>query len=135
MVMKAKNLLSVALAGCCAAAIAAEAKRDLVIVGGTVEAVEAAIQAKQAGRSVLLLAPRGYLGEDVAGTMRGVDAKTTPLDLKRTLDERMLAADVEFRTWAPVTAVAADGVTVTTRLCERSAPGVCESRSQVLASR
>ena len=93
----------------------AEPKRDLVVVGGTTEAVEAAIAAKTAGRSVLLLSPRNYVGEDVAGTMAAVTTEETPLELKRALDRRLIAAGVECRTWAPVTAIDAGGVTVSTR--------------------
>ena len=114
--MKVSNHIALAGAMVCAiAACAATPERDLVVVGGTVEAVEAAVKAKEAGRDVLLLAPRSYLGEDVAGTMDGVDAKTTPLDLKRALDERLLKAGVEFRTWAPVVGIDGAGVTVSTR--------------------
>ena len=43
---------------------------DVVVVGGTVGAVTAAIEAANEGASVFLAAPRPYLGEDVAGTLR-----------------------------------------------------------------
>lgn len=43
---------------------------DVVVVGGGVGAVTAAVEAKKAGASVFLAAPRPYLGEDVAGTLR-----------------------------------------------------------------
>ena len=43
---------------------------DVVIVGGSTGAVAAAVEAKKQGASVFLAAPRPYLGEDVAGTLR-----------------------------------------------------------------
>ena len=43
---------------------------DVVVVGGTLDGVRAAISAKKAGASVLLVAPRAYLGEDRAGTFQ-----------------------------------------------------------------
>lgn len=43
---------------------------DVVVVGGGVGAVTAAVEASANGASVFLAAPRPYLGEDVAGTLR-----------------------------------------------------------------
>ena len=43
---------------------------DVVVVGGTLDGVRAAIAAKKAGASVFLVAPRAYLGEDRAGTFQ-----------------------------------------------------------------
>ena len=43
---------------------------DVVVVGGTLDGVRAAIAAKEAGASVFLVAPRAYLGEDRAGTFQ-----------------------------------------------------------------
>ena len=43
---------------------------DVVVVGGTVDGVRAAIAAKAAGASVFLVAPRAYLGEDRAATFQ-----------------------------------------------------------------
>jgi hypothetical protein len=43
---------------------------DVVVVGGSSGAVEAACAAARAGASVFLAAPRPYLGDDVAGTLR-----------------------------------------------------------------
>ena len=42
---------------------------DVVVVGGTVGAVAAAVEAASQGAKVFLAAPRPYLGEDVAGTL------------------------------------------------------------------
>lgn len=52
---------------------------DVVVVGGSAGAVAAAVAARQAGASVFLAAPRPYLGDDVAGTLRfGLDSGEVP---------------------------------------------------------
>ena len=43
---------------------------DVVVVGGSTGAVAAAVEAAKSGANVFLAAPRAYLGEDVAGTLR-----------------------------------------------------------------
>ncbi|WP_460168421.1 FAD-dependent oxidoreductase [Thermostilla marina] len=43
---------------------------DVVVVGGTTGAVEAAVAAAEKGASVFLIAPRHYLGEDMTATLR-----------------------------------------------------------------
>ncbi len=43
---------------------------DLLIVGGTTNGVAAAIEARKAGASVLLITDRPYLGEDMTATLR-----------------------------------------------------------------
>jgi flavin-dependent dehydrogenase len=43
---------------------------DVVVVGGTTQAVEAAAAAAKAGAKVFLAAPRNYLGDDMCGTLR-----------------------------------------------------------------
>ncbi len=43
---------------------------DVVVVGGTVDGVRAAVAARAAGASVFLVAPRAYLGEDRAGAFQ-----------------------------------------------------------------
>lgn len=61
-----------------AAAVVAESARqipvaceaDVLVVGGGYAAVEAAVEAAQHGAKVFLAAPRPYLGEDLAGTLR-----------------------------------------------------------------
>ena len=45
------------------------AEADVVVVGGTSVGVSAAVAAADAGAKVYLVAPRPYLGEDVAGTL------------------------------------------------------------------
>jgi flavin-dependent dehydrogenase len=43
---------------------------DVVVVGGTTQATEAAAAAAKAGAKVFLAAPRNYLGDDMCGTLR-----------------------------------------------------------------
>ena len=43
---------------------------DVVVVGGTLDGVRAAVSARQSGASVFLVAPRAYLGEDSAATFQ-----------------------------------------------------------------
>ena len=43
---------------------------DVLVVGGSSAAVTAALAAKAAGADVYLVAPRPYLGDDIAGTLR-----------------------------------------------------------------
>jgi len=43
---------------------------DVVVVGGSTGAVAAAVEAARGGAKVFLAAPRPYLGEDMAGTLR-----------------------------------------------------------------
>ncbi len=43
---------------------------DVLVVGGSSAGVAAAVAAKKAGVDVYLVAPRPYLGEDIAGTLR-----------------------------------------------------------------
>ena len=87
---------------------------DVVVVGGTLGAVSAAIEASDQGASVLLVAPRTYLGEDLCGTLRlwledgetphgrltksifSEGRNTTPLRVKKALEAAVLAAKVDF---------------------------------------
>ncbi|MBN2023334.1 MAG: FAD-dependent oxidoreductase [Pirellulales bacterium] len=86
---------------------------DVVVVGGSTGAVAAAVAAARDGAMVFLAAPRPYLGEDVCATMRlwgpagedpgtmakallGEDAPARPMDVKRRLDDALLAAGVQF---------------------------------------
>ena len=87
---------------------------DIVVIGGTVPAVSAAISAAKAGAKVFLVAPRLYLGEDMCATLRleinknrklitslekqifGNELQTTPLKVKATLSKELQKADVEF---------------------------------------
>ena len=90
------------------------AEVDVVVVGGTLGAVAAAVEATECGAEVLLVAPRNYLGEDLCATLRlwleegeAADGKlteaifgerrtTTPLKVKQVLEKALLAADVDF---------------------------------------
>ena len=63
---------------------------DVVVVGGGVGAVTAAVEAASKGASVFLAAPRPYLGEDVTGTLRLwlEDGEEPATPLERLLFER-----------------------------------------------
>lgn len=63
---------------------------DVVVVGGSTGAVTAAVEAAKGGASVFLAAPRPYLGEDVAGTLRlWLDESETPVSqLEKAIFER-----------------------------------------------
>ncbi len=89
-------------------------RTDVVVVGGSVGAVAAAVQAAESGASVLLVAPRTYVGDDLCATLMlwleederpdgeltgrlFSDARiTTPLHVKRTLEAALLDTDVDF---------------------------------------
>jgi len=94
---------------------------DVVVIGGSSGAVAAACKAAEAGAKVFVAAPRPYLGEDMAGKLRlrmdadedtrcglsklmftstGADVadRTTPLKVKKTLDEALLNAGIPFLT-------------------------------------
>ena len=60
---------------------------DVVVVGGTTQAVEAAAAAAKAGASVFLAAPRNSLGDDLCGTLRLwlEDGQEPATELGRTL--------------------------------------------------
>ncbi len=125
--MKKNSLLSFLLAilllldGAAAESVRQSARRipvaaevDVVVAGGTVGAVAAASEAARHGASVLLVAPRTYLGEDLAATLRlwledgespageltqriFADLRTTtPMRVKKTLEAALLDSGVDF---------------------------------------
>jgi len=87
---------------------------DVVVVGGSTGGVAAAVAAAKAGARVFLAAPRPYLGEDMAGTLRlwleegetpeaplakalfAAGDPARPLHVKKVLDEALLEAGVPF---------------------------------------
>ncbi len=87
---------------------------DVVIIGGTVPAIAAAVSAAKNGASVFLVAPRLYLGEDLCATLRleidknrilktrlekqifESELQTTPLKVKATLNKSLVDANVDF---------------------------------------
>jgi len=89
-------------------------RADVLVVGGTLGAVAAAVEASRAGSDVWLIAPRMYLGEDCCATLRlwleegetpegeltrGIfqDRRTTtPLHVKKTLEAALLDHNVRF---------------------------------------
>lgn len=102
---------------------------DVVVVGGSSGAVAAAQRAAASGAKVFLVAPRPYLGDDMAGHMNlraeandDVSSElystlfppterineTTPFKIKRALDEALLKAGVPFLTGAFATETLTD---------------------------
>ena len=87
---------------------------DVVVVGGTLPAVAAAVAASESGASVFLIASRPYLGEDLCATLRlkadentvfkteldnrlfNSSLKPKPLDVKAILNNALLNSEVEF---------------------------------------
>ncbi|MGD0090683.1 MAG: FAD-dependent oxidoreductase, partial [Planctomycetota bacterium] len=63
---------------------------DVVIAGGGAGAVAAAVAAAKDGAKVFLAAPRNYLGEDTAGTLRVWTDPATPLN--SVLAEKLFGA-------------------------------------------
>ncbi len=86
---------------------------DVVVIGGSLAAVAAAVSAAQSGARVFLAAQEPYLGEDVCGTFRlWTDDKSitntrlgekifgnglpTPMHIKRTLDNELIDNNIDF---------------------------------------
>ena len=100
---------------------------DVVVVGGTVGAVAAAVEAARHDAKVFLIAPRNYLGEDRCATLRlwlekgetadreltkaifGDRRTTTPLKVKQVLERALLDASVDFLLGCYPTDVLVDG--------------------------
>jgi hypothetical protein len=100
---------------------------DVVVVGGSTGAVAAAVEAARQGAKVFLAAPYPYLGEDMTATLRlwleegetpasplgkklfegGNPAR--PLHIKRTLDDALLEAGVQFLYSCYATDILRDG--------------------------
>lgn len=86
---------------------------DVVVIGGSLAAVAAAVEASRAGSKVFLAAQEPYLGEDVCGTYRlwTDDQKVTgtelgnaifgnglptPMHVKKTLDNALIDNNIDF---------------------------------------
>ena len=115
------SVLPLADAAAAPAAVGESARRipvaasvDVVVAGGTVAGVAAALEAAAQGQSVYLLAPRLYLGEDVVDSLHlwleegekptgalteRIFAKpgpAPPLRVKQTLEKALVTAGVRF---------------------------------------
>ncbi len=153
--MNAKRVVvSAALALCAAYSFAAtevlDETYDVVVVGGTSYGIAAATAAQEAGAKVFVAAPRGYLGEDIAGKYILLPDNTDdashpmyaklwaengrvqkPLAVKKLLDRTLLDAKLPFRTWMPTVDVAKDaegrvaGIVVWTRSGRRTIGAKC----------
>ncbi|MGN0833493.1 MAG: FAD-dependent oxidoreductase [Kiritimatiellia bacterium] len=121
-----KSVLFGAIAACGLSAAAAE----VVVVGGTEAGVTAALAAKAAGADVILYESRPALGSDTAGKLLLAPGET-PLTIRKALDERLLSAGVDFRTWTYVKDVLRDSegrvaaVTIVNRSGEKTVPARC----------
>ncbi|MEI7832837.1 MAG: FAD-dependent oxidoreductase [bacterium] len=100
---------------------------DVVVVGGGSGAVAAAVAAAQAGASVFVVAPCPYLGEDLAGTFRlwledgeqatgalatsifGTTGNSTPGNVKKVLNDALVAAKVDSLYTCYATDILTDG--------------------------
>lgn len=103
------------------------AEVDVVVVGGAVGAVAAAVEADKKGAEVFLVAPRNYLGEDLCATLRlwleedetpegelskaifGDQRTTTPLKVKQVLERALVDANIDFLLGCCVTDILVDG--------------------------
>ena len=99
---------------------------DVVVVGGSTGAVEAACEAARHGARVFLLAPTPYLGADLCSTLRlwleegeqpksnlavacfGTKRQSTPFVIKAEMDRALLNAGVSYLTGCYVTDVLSD---------------------------
>jgi len=112
---------------------------DIVVVGGSVRGVAAALEAARQGAAVVLVESRPYLGEDMCSTLRlsmredesagagltaaifGKATHTTPARVKKVLAKALVDADIGFLLGTYVTDVLRDesgepaGVTVANR--------------------
>ena len=76
-----------------------EKEVDVLVLGGGSAALSAAVAAAKEGASVFLAAPRPYVGDDVAGTLRIFEGrKLVPISHKRACDEALKAAGVAYMT-------------------------------------
>lgn len=83
---------------------------DVLVVGGSVPGVAAAVAAARQGAKVFLVAQEPYLGEDICGTFRFTAGNTgtelekklfglgqpTPMLVKRILDQELISNNVSF---------------------------------------
>lgn len=86
---------------------------DVLIIGGTSQAVSLALSLKKQGVSVYLVAPRSYLGEDICAAYRfwpkaaegnelsqqlfgDLTSPPTPMHVKLTLEQRLIDLKIPF---------------------------------------
>ena len=82
---------------------------DVLVLGGGTAAVSAAVAAANAGASVFLAAPRPFVGDDVAGTLRFFESEySKPIEVKRACDKALASAGVGYLTGLMPTDVLVD---------------------------
>ncbi len=87
---------------------------DVLVAGGATAGVAAAVKAAQSGARVMLVTPEPYLGEDLCATYRlwrdkdqrvfhplekelfGEEGFATPMHIKKTLDDLLIANHIPF---------------------------------------
>ena len=119
---------------------------DVVVIGGTESGVNAALAAQKAGARTVLLESRPALGSDKAGKLiieKGDGALAVPLSIRKTLDRKLLDAQIPFRTWVYVKDIIRDsgggvaGVVTVSRSGERfiSAKSVIDATERAYAAK
>ncbi len=146
---------------------------DVIVIGGTTRGVAAAVAAADAGAKVFLAAERPYLGEDICATYRlwlekdetpksdlakalflpepgetkdpatQKNSLTSPMQIKRALDQALLNAGVKFLYGSYVSDVIVDrkgkinGVTITNRSGRQAVRGkvVIDASDRAVAAR
>ena len=117
--MRFSPLIGLCLVCVCGADVVRESARDIplvretdvLVVGGSSGAVSAALAARAAGASVYLIAPRPYVGEDLAGTLRlGLeDGEEPQTEMEKDLWlDRSTTVPFTYKIDAPTTAPHAD---------------------------
>lgn len=85
------------------------ATKDVLIIGGSIQAVKTALDLKAAGLSVFMATPYSYFGEDLCATLDlqspksaefkallGTDKMLYPAEIKRRLDKLVIDAGIDF---------------------------------------
>lgn len=85
------------------------ATKDVLVIGGSIQAVKTALDLKAAGLSVFIATPYSYFGEDLCATLDlqspkssefktlfGTDKMLYPSEIKRRLDKLVIDAGIDF---------------------------------------
>ncbi len=119
---------------------------DIVVIGGTVAGIEAAVAAKNAGARVILFEARHALGCDRAGKLllKAENGKIVePLAIRKEFDAILLSHKIDFRTWTYVKEIVKDkdgcvaGVTIVNRSGEKfiAAKAVIDATERAYAAK
>jgi hypothetical protein len=85
------------------------ATKDVLVIGGSIQAAKTALDLKAAGLSVFIATPYSYFGEDLCATLDlqspkssefktlfGTDKMLYPSEIKRRLDKLVIDAGIDF---------------------------------------